>query len=124
MKYIRIYHDETGESHFEDLEFTLAPVVYAPPAPALDMSEPIEASRTVFFALPGGWFGEAHPAPRRQLYFPTAGQLEVQTSDGEVRVFEPGDIALVEDTQGLGHTTRALGSGITAGAFVHLADQR
>jgi hypothetical protein len=123
MKYIRIYSDAAGDSHFEDLEWSLAPVTYAPPAPPLDMSEPFAVTRAVLFSIPGGWFGEAHPAPRRQLYFATSGQLEVQVSDGEVRVFEAGDIGLVEDTQGQGHTTRALGTVAAAGAFVHLADQ-
>ena len=123
MKYVRIYNDADDVSRFEDLEFELAPVVYAPPAPALDMSEPIAMTQAVFFSLPGGWFGEAHPSPRRQLYIATSGRLEVQTSDGESRVFEAGDIVLVEDTTGPGHTTRALGADAAAGAFVHLADQ-
>jgi len=123
MKYIRIYNDAAGESHFEDLEWALAPVSYAPPAPAFDVSEPFEATRAVVFSLPGGWFGVAHPSPRRQLYIAMSGRLEVQVSDGEARVFLPGDIALVEDTSGRGHTTRALGSEPASGAFVHLADQ-
>ncbi len=123
MKYVRIYNDAEGESHFEDLELALSPVVYAPPAPEIDLSEPFEVTRTVIFSIPGGWFGEAHPAPRRQLYFATSGQLEVQASDGEIRIFVPGDIALVEDTSGPGHTTRALGTEPASGAFVHLADQ-
>jgi hypothetical protein len=29
----------------------------------------------------------------------------MQTSDGEVRHFRPGDVILVEDTTGKGHTT-------------------
>jgi hypothetical protein len=123
MKYVRIYHDADEVSHFEDLELSLAPVLYAPPAPEFDMSEPFESTRTVFFSMPGGWFGEPHPAPRRQLYFATTGRLKVQVSDGESRVFVPGDIALVEDTSGPGHSTRALGDEVASGAFVHLADQ-
>lgn len=123
MKYVRIYSDAAGESHFEDLEWELSPVTYAPPAPAFDVSDPFEATRALMFSLPLGWFGEAHPSPRRQLYFAISGQLEIQVSDGEVRIFQPGDIALAEDTTGPGHTSRALGTETTSGAFVHLADQ-
>ena len=123
MKYVRIYNDPDGSSHFEDLELPLAPVVYAPPAPAIDLSDPYDVTRTVFFSVPGGWFGEAHPSPRRQLYVATGGGLEVQVSDGETRIFVPGDIGLVEDTEGLGHTSRAVGEEAASGVFVHLADQ-
>jgi hypothetical protein len=33
MKYVRIYADLTGESHFKDVEVELAQVDFAPPAP-------------------------------------------------------------------------------------------
>jgi hypothetical protein len=32
-RYIRIYNDELGESHFDDLVVDLPPVDFAPPAP-------------------------------------------------------------------------------------------
>ena len=123
MKYVRIYNDADGESHFEDLELALAPVEYAPPAPEMDLSEGFEVTRAVLFSIPGGWFGEAHPSPRRQLYFALTGRVEVQVADGEVRVFVPGDIALVEDTSGPGHTSRALGDVAATGVLVHLVEQ-
>ncbi len=35
-KYIRLYTDESGESHFEDLEVELSPVDFAPrPLPSI-----------------------------------------------------------------------------------------
>lgn len=33
VKYVRVYADATGESHFEDLEMALTPMDFAPPAP-------------------------------------------------------------------------------------------
>jgi hypothetical protein len=36
--------------------------------------------------------------------------IEVEVSDGEVRQFGPGDIVLVGDTFGNGHTFRVIGS--------------
>jgi len=38
MKYTRVYADENGESHFEDVEVEFSPVDFAPPAPPLDLS--------------------------------------------------------------------------------------
>jgi hypothetical protein len=38
-----------------------------------------------------------------------AGVLEIEVSDGEVRVFRPGDMILVEDTSGRGHISRVPG---------------
>jgi hypothetical protein len=33
MKYVRVYADDEGESHFADIEIPLALVEFAPPAP-------------------------------------------------------------------------------------------
>lgn len=40
---------------------------------------------------------------------PLRGAIEVEVSDGTRRRFEPGDLLLVADTAGTGHTTVALG---------------
>jgi quercetin dioxygenase-like cupin family protein len=123
MRYLRIYNDEQGESHFEDLDLELAPVQYAPPAPEFDVSAPMPASTALLMELPPGWFGGWHPTPHRQLYFALTGRLEIAVSDGEVRVLEPGAMVLVEDELGSGHTTRALGDEPASGAFIHLAPE-
>lgn len=122
MRYVRIYSDDAGESHFDDLDIALAPRPYAPPSAPFDVSAPISASGAVLFSMPAGWFGDWHPSPRRQLYFNLSGQLEVVVSDGEARQLGPGDIVLVEDVSGDGHTTRAIGEEPSTGVFVHLAD--
>lgn len=122
MKLVRLYSDAHGVSHFEDLDMPLETVQYAPPSPAIDVSDPIPASRAVLFAVPAGYFGDWHPTPRRQLYFQLQGQLELGSSDGETRVFGPGDIVLVEDDVAPGHTTRVVGQGSASGAFVHLLE--
>ena len=40
----RLYADADDESYFEDIEFDMASVQFAPPAPALDVSDPLEAT--------------------------------------------------------------------------------
>ena len=120
MKYVRVYADSDGESHFEDVgvEFTL--VEFAPPAPPLNVSAFTPASRLGFLNAPPGWYGDWHPAPRRQFIFYLAGELESEVSDGEVRRFGPGSVTLLEDTTGKGHTSRVVSSGELLGVVVQL----
>jgi quercetin dioxygenase-like cupin family protein len=112
--------DEHGESHYEDTDIALPEQDFAPPAPPLAVSDPIDAARAVFFRIPAGWFGDWHPVPRRQYYVQTTGELEVEVSDGEVRRFHPGDVVLVEDVSGRGHTTRVVGDTDVCGVYVQL----
>jgi quercetin dioxygenase-like cupin family protein len=72
---------------------------------------------------PAGWQGDWHPAPRRQVMFVLAGELEVRVSDGEVRRFGPGAMLLVEDTTGTGHVSSVVGADRAYMVNVPLADQ-
>ena len=44
----------------------------------------------------------SHTTPRTS---PTAGQTTIGLSDGTAHTFVPGDVRLIEDTTGKGHTT-------------------
>ncbi|SMP29587.1 cupin [Shimia sagamensis] len=105
---VRLYSDDAGESHFEDIEFEMSSIQYAPPAPALGISDPIATSQCFWFRFPQDWSDTAHPSPRRQLFILLEGQVEGWTSQGETRVFGPGDRLLMEDTTGKGHGARPL----------------
>lgn len=107
---VRIYADAEGESHFglEHVSFELAD--FAPPAPPISVSQVQAAEAVAFISSPPGWYGDWHPAPRRQLMFCLAGELEVTVSDGETRRFRAGCAVLVEDTVGKGHVSRVVGS--------------
>lgn len=120
MKYTRIYCDTLGESHFEDISITVAPVDFAPPAPPLHLAAALDAERMIFCTVPAGWVGDWHPAPRRQFYFQMSGELEVQASDGETRRFSAGSLVLLEDTTGKGHLSRDVGSTKVEAVFVQL----
>jgi hypothetical protein len=50
-----------------------------------------------------------HPVPRRQYVITLCGQVEIETGDGTIRRFGPGDVMLAEDTIGHGHITRVVG---------------
>ncbi|MET8144722.1 hypothetical protein ABZU32_30840 [Sphaerisporangium sp. NPDC005288] len=104
---VRLHADEDGESHFTDDSMTLGLAEFAPPAPAILVSPPTAAARSMFLALPDNWSSEAHPAPREQLMVMMSGAIEVTVSDGETRTFTTGDVIMIEDTTGKGHTTRS-----------------
>ena len=122
MQVARLYADAAGQSHFDEVVVELAPTPFAPPAPPIDLSPPLVAARCFFARLPEGWYGDWHPAPSRQLCFVLTGAVEAQASDGEVRVFHPGDSFFTEDTTGHGHVLRNAGTGDFLGAVVQLAD--
>lgn len=111
-KYVRIYADADGESHFEDLDVTLAPTDFAPPAPPLNIAGFLPAAQTLWVGASPGWGGDAmHPAPRRQVFCTMQGGYETTASDGETRSFPVGSVLLLEDTWGKGHSTTIVGNG-------------
>jgi hypothetical protein len=122
MKYVRLYADSAGESHFADVDVELTPLDFPSPVPPLHLSSSAPATGYGFVSTPEGWHRDRRPTLRRELYFYLAGEIESRMSDGEVRRFGPGSITLVEDTTGKGHASRVLGTGGALFAVVHLAD--
>ncbi len=122
MKYIRVYADENGESHYEDVEVELAARDFAPPAPPLHLSPMIPATGVAFVRFPPGWDGDWHPTPRRQFFFFLAGELAGETSDGDRRRLGPGSVVLLEDTTGRGHRSWVVGDGEVLATVVQLED--
>jgi quercetin dioxygenase-like cupin family protein len=120
MRYTRLFADAAGESHFEEAEVASSEVTFAPPAPPMNLTSPVPAIQCLFWSASPGWFGDWHPAPRRQFFFQISGELEVQVSDGELRHFGPGSVILAEDVKGEGHTTRVVGQSEMLGAIVQL----
>ena len=89
MKYVRIYTDPSGESHFEDVEVALSPLPADPAAPPILVSSFIAADQLAFVRCPPSRDGDWQNAPRRQFLFLLAGENETEVSDGEVRHFGP-----------------------------------
>ena len=112
MKCLRIYADESGESHLADIDISVGPV----PGRGLHFSAQYAASSVRFVWGPAKtpearsrWHDTWHVAPARQLVTPLTGWLEFETSDGEKRRCEPGTVILAEDTFGKGHITQGPG---------------
>jgi hypothetical protein len=103
VRYRRLYATADGHSHVEVLGAELQRVDYAPPALPLLLTAFQPATQWGFLVFPVGWRGQRHPSPVRQLLILLAGQVGVETSDGEQLVAHPGEVAFLEDTTGLGH---------------------
>lgn len=107
---IRIWADEDGESHLEDLHPEFSKSDFVPPAPPVLLTDPEPAEAYMLELVPSGWHGDWHPAPRRVLAVYLTGEGVIEASDGDSRPLEPGTILLVEDTTGKGHITRVTGT--------------
>ncbi|HEY3102040.1 MAG TPA: hypothetical protein VGJ69_00520 [Pyrinomonadaceae bacterium] len=103
--YTQLFSDESGESHFRDVEIEFTSSDYAPPAPPLNLSAFTRASQIGFMEAPAGWSSDWHPSSARNLFVVLTGEWEVTASDGETRRFGSGSVLLVEDTIGKGHTS-------------------
>lgn len=102
MKIARIWADEAGESHYQDLEVELTSS-----GPIGRTSELLPLKGMMLRENEPGYDYDWHVAPRRQYIVMLAGLVEIQVSDGETRTFEAGEIILVEDLTGKGHKSRS-----------------
>ena len=101
MKITRVYAGPDGESHFGDLEIALRDG-----GPIGHLSEEIPAKAVIFRRNDPGYDYDWHTAPRRQFIVLLDGAIEIETSDGNRRTFQGGEVLLLEDTRGRGHRTR------------------
>ena len=101
MDIVRVYADDAGESHFEDLSIDMVESGLAG-----RMSELWSASGVIFREVAPDYDLDWHNAPRRQLVVNLTGSVEIEASDGSVRRLEAGSILLADDTTGKGHLSR------------------
>ena len=113
MAFNRVYTGADGQTHIEALDLTNAP----------DWTQMQDATGVQFRVEQPGRFIDWHPAPRRQFVITLEGEGEIGLGDGTVHRFGPGNINLVEDTTGQGHTTRAVGDIPRVVVTIPLADQ-
>jgi len=121
-KFVRLYNDPTGESHFEDVESELSLLDFAPPAPALALSTYVPATRTAFLGGPSGWTGDWHVSSARNMFVVLSGEWEIEASDGTTRTFAPRSVLLAEDTSGKGHRSRVTSKEDSLALLVQLPD--
>jgi hypothetical protein len=104
---LRIYADTDGETHMQEIDVSLFPKQVFKDNSPLRLSDTLVASGCSFCRVPSGmrevgW----HNPPSRKLVIWLSGEVEFQTSDGDVRRLAAGSVVLAEDTRGKGHISR------------------
>jgi uncharacterized cupin superfamily protein len=97
----RIYSNIKGDSHFEEQQI---PLESSGEIGALSALFP--ARGIIFREVSPEYDFDFHNAPQRQYIILLDGEIEIETSLGEKRIFKGGDILLMEDTSGKGHKTK------------------
>jgi hypothetical protein len=123
LGYVRLYTGSDGQTHFEDVTLEAAEVTQEAGGGRGERSAPIPVGDLLFrHVVDEGAPPRAHRAPRRQFVVQLRGETEVQASDGETRRLGPGSVVLVEDVDGPGHVTRAVGGAERLTLFIPVAD--
>jgi hypothetical protein len=107
VTYLRIYTDASGETHMQESDVTLFPKQVFKNNSPLRLSDTIIASGCSFCRVPSGMREVSwHNPPRRKLMIWLTGEVEFQTSDGDVRRLAAGSVVLADDMKGKGHISR------------------
>jgi uncharacterized cupin superfamily protein len=121
MQILRIYSDEKGVSHFDEMTPELLAEGDASVNPYQVQSSAVWAATGAQFRVaPPTFTSDFHVAWQRQFVITLSGTLEITTSDGERREVGPDSILLVEDTTGDGHSGNSIGDEPLLWLFVHL----
>jgi hypothetical protein len=120
--YRRLFADQTGESHFEDITVELALANFAPSTPPMGVSQSMAATESAFIAGPAGWTGDWHVSSGRNFFVVLSGEWKIEASDGTVRKFSSPDVLLAEDTSGKGHRSRVISQEDSLALVVQLAE--
>lgn len=99
----RIYSDANGDSRFEDISISLNEA-----GNIGKLSDELPAKGVVFREVAPTYDYDFHTAPQRQYIILLDGEIEIETSLGDKRIFKTGEVLLVEDTTGKGHKTKNL----------------
>ncbi len=108
----RVFTDESGRSCLEDLAGSDHPL----------LTDRLPATGVFLKRFAAGTVMPPHPAPRRMVCVIVSGILEAGFPDGTTKRFGPGDVRLMEDTHGSGHTTRVIGGEDVVVAVVPLGE--
>lgn len=124
MRYARLFADDSGESHFDDIEIEFTATDYVPSAAPVGFSGTLPASHVTFMRAPARWASDLHVSSARSMFVVLSGEWEVTASDGESRRFAVGSALLVEDTTGAGHSSRVTSDADSVAVVVQLTQKQ
>ena len=94
MAIYRIFPDSDGESHIEEMNLSEHP----------ELGDLTNLSEVRVQEFDGTRKRDFNPLPERRLIIHLSGEVEIGTTDGAKQVFRAGDIRLMEDVTGRGHS--------------------
>jgi hypothetical protein len=104
---LRIFADANGETHMEDVDIAFQLRKLFKDNPPLRLSDNFPASWFNICHVPAGMCEvDWHNPPQRLLVLWLTGEVEFETSDGNVRRLPAGSVVLAEDITGKGHISR------------------
>ena len=116
FKVTRVFADDQGESHFEDVIYPLTEG-----GPIGNLSQKIKVNN-IMFRMVKPTYNDLHTAPERQYVVLLDGGVEIETSVGEKRIFKAGEVLLMEDTTGKGHRSRNIKPEPRSSIFITFED--
>jgi len=115
--YTRLYADSHGESRFEDKTI---PMKSAGTIGFLSEMFPVKG--IIFREVEAAYDYDFHNAPQRQFLVLLDGEIGIETSLGEKRIFKAGEVLLLEDVTGKGHRTRNIHQEPRRSLFIPLGE--
>ena len=110
MGIYRVFAGPDGESHIEEIDLASHPELKS-----------LQNITEVRIQQPGELRDmDFHPLSERRVLIHLSGEVEIGASDGSKHIFRAGDVRLMEDTTGRGHTHRDLSP--AAAAVILLKD--
>lgn len=106
MKFMKLYTGEDNKSHFIEVD---AAAETQHPLGSYSKNFPVAGLK--FREFEKGAFYDGHNAPQPQYIIYLEGEVEVETSNGDKKIFKAGDVLLAADLTGKGHITRTLTKG-------------
>ena len=103
MRIHNLYTDESGESHFRDID-----IEWVEERRGSRLSARYPVKSLMFRETPADYKLDWHPAPWRQYIVNLDGGVKITASDGEARTINAGEILLVEDITGKGHKSQSV----------------
>lgn len=99
----RVYSDSNGDTRFEDITIPLKDA-----GEIGKLSEDVSVKSIIFREVEASYDYNFHNAPQKQYLILIDGGIEIETTLGEKRQFQTGEVLLLEDTKGKGHRTKNL----------------
>ena len=110
MTMYRVFTDADGESHIEEMSLADRP----------ELGSLTNVSEVQVQEFDGSRHRDFHPLPERRLIIHMSGEVEIGASDGSKIVLRAGDVRLMEDVSGKGHTHNDLSP--SSAVYVVLTD--